>query len=103
MRKKDLPIDLIKYCYIDKYENEYCLFYKGLPLIVVNYQFWTEDIKVKADYIDYGENERGYTILIDIPVYDKDNKLVKIEHIYYGLFENLSDFKNWLDAPYFLY
>ncbi len=98
-----IPRDLIKYCYIDRYENDYCLFYKGLPLIIVNYQFWTEDIRVKADYIDYGENEKGYTILIDMPVYDQNNELIKIEHIYYGLFENLKDFENWLEDPYFLY
>ncbi|HOJ64009.1 MAG TPA: hypothetical protein PLE45_06270 [Spirochaetota bacterium] len=103
IRDKDLPIDLIKYCYIDKYDNEYCLFYKGLPLIIVNYQFWTEDIQVKADYIDNGEDEKGYSILIDMPIYDKNNNLVKIEHIYYGLFQNLADFEKWLKNPYFLY
>jgi len=103
LKKNDLPIDLIDNCYIDLYEGSYCLFYKGIPLILVNYQFWTEDITVLGDYIDYGDNEKGYTILIDIPSYDDKGNLLKLDHVYYGLFGNLIEFENWLNEPYFIY
>ena len=103
IKKKDLPIDLIDYCYIDVYDLNYCLFYKGVPLILVNYQFWTEDISVKGDYINYDEDEKGYTILIDIPSYDDKGRLEKMDHVYYGLFDSLYEFEKWLEDPYFIY
>lgn len=103
IKKSDLPIPLTNLCYIDNYENNSCLFYKNIPMIVVNYQFWTEDIDVKADYINYGEGEKGYTILIDIPIYDEKKKLVHTDHVYYGLFETLAKIEEWLKKPYFLY
>ncbi|OHD11374.1 MAG: hypothetical protein A2086_08955 [Spirochaetes bacterium GWD1_27_9] len=102
LRKKDLPVELTHSCYIDFYDGNYCLFYKSIPMIIVNYQFWTEDIKVRGDYIDYDPDENGYTILIDIPTYE-DGKLTHIDHIYYGLFDTLKEFDEWLTNPYYLY
>ena len=102
VRKKDLPIDITKQCYIDYFDGNYCLFYKEVPMIIVNYQFWTEDILVRGDYIDYNTDERGYSILIDIPSYN-NGKLTHIDHVYYGLFETVREFEDWLDSPYYLY
>ena len=103
IKRGNLPINLTKLCYIDDYEGNYCLFYKNVPMIVVNYQFWTEDIGVKADYLDYGEGEKGFSILIDVPTYDENKKLVHVDHVYYGLFDNLKEFQEWLKTPIFLY
>jgi hypothetical protein len=102
IKKNELPIELTHLCYIDYYDDNYCLFYKDVPMIIVNYQFWTEDIVVKGDYINYDKEEKGYTILIDIPSYEK-GKLVNIDHVYYGLFDSLKDFDDWLREPYYLY
>jgi hypothetical protein len=102
MKKTDLPVDITPKCYIDSYDGNHCLFYDQIPMIVVNYEFWTEDIKVRGDYIDYGSDEKGYTILIDVPSYE-NGKLVHIDHIYYGLFKTMDEFENWLKEPYFLY
>jgi len=102
MKKKDLPLDITSKCYIDDYEGNFCLFYNKVPLIVVNYEFWTEDIKIKVDYINYGDNEKGYSVLIDVPYYN-EGKLINIDHVYYGLFKSLSEIDIWLKDPYFLY
>jgi hypothetical protein len=102
VKKNDLPIDLTEKCYIDNFDGNFCLFYKNIPMIIVNYQFWTEDLIVKGDYIDYNEDEKGYTILINIPSYEK-GKLIHVDHVYYGLFENLNEFDEWLEDPYYLY
>jgi hypothetical protein len=102
IKKAELPFDIKSFCYIDSYEGNYCLFFKQIPMIVVNYQFWTEDIQVRCDYIDYGENEKGYTILIDVPSYE-NGKLLNVDHVYYGLFKSLKEFNEWFEEPYFLY
>jgi hypothetical protein len=102
VRKNDLPLDLTSQCYIDFFDGNYCLFYKNIPMIIVNYQFWTEDISVKADFIDYSEDEKGYTLLINVPSYE-DGKLSHVDHVYYGLFKTLNEFNEWLENPYYLY
>ena len=98
IKKSELPLDMTAHCYIDIFENNYCLFYKTIPMIIVNYQFWTEDISVKADYIDYSEDEKGYTMLINVPSYD-NGKLVQVDHVYYGLFKTIGEFGEWLENP----
>lgn len=103
IKRSDLPLDLTNKCYIDNFEGNFCLFYKNVPMIIVNYQFWTEDIDVKGDYIDYGDDEKGFSLLIDVPSYDEDKKLAHLDHVYYGLFETLYDFEEWLTNPVFLY
>ena len=102
IRKSELPLDLTNLCYIDLFESNYCLFYKSIPMIIVSYQFWTEDISVKADYIDYNEEEKGYTLLINVPSYE-GGKLSQVDHVYYGLFKTLAEFDEWLESPYYLY
>ena len=103
MPKPKLPITITNHCYIGMYDNNYCLFYKDVPLIMVKYPFWTEHINVMCDYINYNESERGYTVLIDVPSYDEHYKLINLEHVYYGLFNSLQDLMKWLDKPYFIY
>jgi hypothetical protein len=102
LRKSDMPLDITSKCYVDYYDGNYCLFYQKIPMIVLNYQFITEDVNVRGDYIDYGEDEKGYTILIDVPSY-QDGKLIHLDHVYYGLFRNLVEFEKWLKEPTFLY
>ncbi len=103
IKKKELPRDITEMCYIDIYESMRCLYYKNVPLIVMNYPFWTEDIVVRAGYIDYNKTEKGYSLLIDVPQYDNKGRLTKIEHIYYGLFSTIKEFEDWLDNPTFFY
>ena len=102
LKKNDLPLNLTEKCHIGIFESAYCLFYKVIPLLHVNYQFWTEDIVVIGDYINYSEDEKGYSLLIDVPTY-QDGKLIKVDHVYYGLFDRIADFDNWLTDPWFLY
>ena len=39
MPKPKLPITITNHCYIGMYDNNYCLFYKDVPLIMVKYPF----------------------------------------------------------------
>lgn len=103
IKKIELPLNLTNLCYIGKYDGEYSLFYKKIPMILVNYPFWTEDIKIQGDYIDYSDGEKGYSILIDLPIYCENKRLIRVEHIYYGLFDELKSFEEWLENPCFLY
>lgn len=103
LSKKDLPYDITNKCYIDLFQSNYCLFYQKVPLIVVKYTFWTEDIHVYCDYIDYNEDERGYTLLIDVPSYDENMKRDVVDHVYYGLFYTIKELESWLKNPYLLY
>jgi len=103
IKNRQLPIDITDQCYIDTYENVRCLYYKNVPLILVNYPFWTEDIVVRAGYIDYNKTEKGYSLLIDVPQYDNKGKLIKVDNIYYGLFSTKKEFEDWLNNPTFFY
>lgn len=103
LSKKDLPYDITNKCYIDVFQSDYCLFYQKVPLIIMKYTFWTEDIHVKCAYIDYSESERGYTLLIDLPNYDANLKFDGVDHVYYGLFCTIKELESWLKEPYSLY